>query len=101
MTAQEIKELLQLVKNQNLYCNVELETADTYLFDDTVGYSLCVAHIYADKEKDKTIITMQLDINPKSQTYYLDDISQRFSKDIQKHALVVSDYCKNLITKYM
>lgn len=101
MTEQEIKELLQLVKNQNLYCNLELETDDTYLFEGTLRYSLCVANIYADKEKDRVIITMQLDIDPKSQTYYLDDISRRFSKDIQKHALVVSDYCKDLIARYM
>lgn len=101
MTEQEIKELLQLVKNHNLYCNLELETDDTYLLEDTVRYSMCVAHIYADKEKDKTVIIMQLDIDPRSQTYYLDDSSGSFSEDIQKHALSVCRYCKDLIARYI
>lgn len=101
MTEQEVRELLQLIKKHNLYCNLELETDDTYLLEDAVRYSLCVANIYADKKKDRVIITMQLNISPESQTYYLDDTSGSFSEDIQKHALSVCRYCKDLIARYM
>lgn len=101
MTENEVRELLKLIKNHNLYCNLELETDDTYLFENTVRYSSCTAHIYVDKEKDMVVMTMRLDIDPENQTYYLDDTSGRFGKDIQKLALFVSDYCKDLIARYM
>lgn len=101
MTEQEVRELLQLIKNQNLFCDIELETDDTYLFEDTVRYLSCVVHVYAEKEKDRVVINMQLDMNPEDETYYLNDMSGRFGTDIQKHTLPVSDYCKNVIARYI
>lgn len=101
MTESEVRELLKLIKNHNLYCNLELETDDTYLSEDTLRYSFCSAHIYTDKDKDIVIITMRLDINPENQTYYLDDTSGRFSEETQKLALPVCRYCKDLIARYV
>lgn len=101
MTEQEVRELLQLIKNQNLYCDLELEIDETYLCENTPIYNSCLVHVYADKEKTRVVITMRLNVNPENQTYYLDDISGRFSKDIQHHALFISDYCKNVIARYI
>lgn len=101
MTEKEVRELLQLIKSQHLFCNIELETDETYLLETATRYSSCVVHVYTDEDKERDVIIMQIDIDPKSQTYYLDDRSGGFNKDIQKHALFVSDYCKNLITRYI
>lgn len=33
MTEQEIRKLLNLIKNQNLFCDIDLETGETYLLE--------------------------------------------------------------------
>lgn len=101
MTKHEVNSIIELVKENDLYCNVELETDERYLLGDIVIYSLLVAHVYADEKKNTALITLQIDLDPKSETYYFDDISGSYDEDIQKHALSVCRYCKDLIARYM
>lgn len=101
MTEQEIRKLLNLIKNQNLFCDIDLETGETYLLGDIVIYSVLVAHVYADDKKNTALITLQIDLDPKSETYYLDDISGSYDEDIKDRLFPISQYCRQLINQYM
>lgn len=101
MTEQEIRKLLNLIKNQSLFCDIDLETSETYLLGDIVIYSVLVAHVYADEKKDDSVITLQIDLDPKSETYYLDDISGSCDEDIRNRIFPISQYCRQLINQYM
>lgn len=101
MTKHEVKSLIELVKENNLYCEVELETDERYLLGDIVIYSLLVVHVYANEEKDKSVITFQLDLDPQSETYYLDDISGSYDEETQGRTFAISQYCRQLINQYM
>lgn len=101
MTEQEIKELIKLIKENGLYCETELETNERYLLAGEVMYVCWVLHVYADEEKDDSIITLQIDIDPKDETYYLSDTSGACDKEIKDKAFPVVQYCKHLIQKYM
>ncbi len=101
MTEQEIRKLLNLIKNQNLFCDIDLETGETYLLGDIVIYSVLVAHVYADEKKKTALITFQIDLDPKSETYYLDDISGSYDEDIKDRLFPISQYCRQLINQYM
>lgn len=101
MTEQEIRKLLNLIKNQNLFCDIDLETGETYLLGDIVIYSVLVAHVYADEEKDDAIITLQIDLDPTDGTHYLSDTSGACDKEIKEKAFPIVQYCKHLIRKYM
>ena len=101
MTEQEINSIIELVKENDLYCNVELETDERYLLGDIVIYSLLVAHVYSDERKNTALITLQIDLDPKSETYYLDDISGSYDEDIRDRIFPISQYCRQLINQYM
>ena len=101
MTKHEVKTLIELVKENDLYCDVELRTDERYLFGDIVIYSLLIANVYADEEKDDSIIIFQLDLDPKSETYYLYDTSGSYDEDIKNRMFPISQYCRQLISQYM
>lgn len=101
MTKHEVNSIIELVKENDLYCNVELETDERYLLGDIVIYSLLVVHVYADEKKNTALITLQIDLDPKSETYYLDDISGSYDEDIRDRIFPISQYCKHLINRYM
>ena len=101
MTKHEIHSLIELVKENDLYCNVELETDERYLLGDVVIYSLLFAHVYADEDKDDSVITFQINLDPKSETYYLDDTSGSYDEDIKDRIFPISQYCRQLINQYM
>lgn len=101
MTEQEVRKLLNLIKNQNLFCEVDLETDETYLLGDIVIYSALVAYVYADEEKDDLAITLQINLHTTDGTHYLRDTSGACAKEIKEKAFPVVQYCKHLIRKYM
>lgn len=101
MTKHEVNSIIELVKENDLYCNVELETDERYLLGDIVIYSLLVVHVYADDKKNTALITLQIDLDPKSETYYLDDISGSYDEDIRDRIFPISQYCRQLINQYM
>lgn len=101
MTEQEIRKLLNLIKHQNLFCNINLATCETYLLGNIVIYSALVANVYADEEKDDSVITLQIDLDPTGGAYYFNDTSGACDKEIKEKAFPVVQYCKNLIQKYM
>lgn len=101
MTEQEIKDLISLIKENGLCCETELETNERYLLAGEVMYSCWILHVYADENKGNSIITLQIDINPIDETYYLGDTSGACDKEIKDKAFPVVQYCKHLMQKYM
>lgn len=101
MTKHEVNSIIELVKENELHCNITLETDERYLLGDIVIYSLLVAHVYADEKKNTALITLQIDLDPKSETYYLDDISGSYDEDIKDRMFPISQYCRQLINQYM
>lgn len=101
MTEQEIRKLLNLIKKQNLFGNIDLDTDETYLLGDIIIYSALLAYVYADEKKDDSVITLQINLNPTDGTYYLRDTSGECDKEIREKVAPVVQYCKRLIRKYM
>lgn len=101
MTEQQIKSCISLIKENGLYCEIELTTDEKHLLGGEVMYSCWVLHVYVDENKDDLIITLQIDVDPTDETYYLSDTSGACDKEIKEKAFPVVKYCKHLIRKYM
>lgn len=101
MTEKEIKELIQLIKDNELYCRVDLETNETELSQDGLSYCEVMVHVYKDDEYKQDILTFQIILDDSNETYYLDDTSSQYGEEIVRKIFAVNDYCKYLMKMYM
>lgn len=101
MTEKEIKELVQLIKDNELYCTIELEADDTELSEDGMSYSSVVVHVCDDRHRSRDIIKLQIILDEDSETYFLDNTSYEYGEETIRKANAVNKYCKGLIKKHM
>lgn len=99
MTEKEIKELVQLIKDNELYCTLELEADETELSEDGMSYSSVAVHVCDDRHRG--IIKLQIMSDEDSETYFLDNESYQYGPEVTRQANPINKYCKGLIKKYM
>lgn len=101
MTEKEIKELIQLIKENGLFCKVDLETNETELSEDGLSYSYTRVRVYRDKQHIHDVFQLQLISNSNGETYFLEDESCQHGEDVMRQTKMAVKYCKYLMTKYM
>ena len=101
MTEQELKELIGIIKDKGLYCNVELEADETELSEDGLSFSSVVVYVYADEQKAKEVIKLQIILDRTDETFFLDNMSYQYTDGTTQKANNVVTYCKHLIKRYM
>lgn len=101
MTEKEIKELIQLIKDNELYCRVDLETNETELSEDGMSYSYVRVRVYRDEQHIHDIFQLQLIADSEGETYFLENESYQHGEDVMRQANSAIKYCKHLIQKYM
>ena len=73
MTEQELKELIGIIKDNGLCCNVELETDETELSEDGLSFLSMVVHVYADEQEIKEVLKLQIILDRANETFFLDN----------------------------
>lgn len=101
MTEKEIKELIQLIKENGLFCKVDLETNETELSEDGLSYSYTRVRVYRDKQHIHDIFQLQLIADSDGETYFLENESCQHGEDVMRQANSAIKYCKGLIKKYI
>lgn len=101
MTEKELKELIQLIKDNELYCRVNLETNETELSEDGMSYSEIRVRVYRDKQHIHDIFQLQLIADSDGETYFLENESCQHGEDVMRQANSAIKYCKGLIKKYI
>lgn len=101
MTENELKELIQLIKDNELYCRIDLETNETELSEDGMSYSYARVRVYRDEQHIHDIFQLQLIADPEGETYFLENESCQHGEDVMRQANSAIKYCKHLIKKYM
>ncbi len=101
MTEKELKELIQLIKDNELYCRVDLETNETELSEDGLSYSEIRVRVYRDEQYIHGVFQLQLISGSGGDTYFLEDESCQHGEDVMRQTKRAVKYCKYLMAKYM
>lgn len=101
MTENELRELIQLIKDNELYCRVDLETNETELSEDVLSYSSLAVFVYKDEHCITEVLKFQMILDSDSETYYFENMSYKCDGETTRKANNVVSYCKYLIKKYM
>lgn len=101
MTDKDIKRLIKLIKDSELYCRVNLETNETELSEDGMSYSAIRVRVYRDEKHIHDVFQLQLISDSNGETYYLDNESCQHGKDVVRQANDAIKYCKYLMKKNM
>lgn len=101
MTEKELKELIQLIKDNELYCRVNLKTNETELSEDGMSYFEIRVRVYRDEKYIHDVFQLQLISDSNGETYFLEDKSCQHGEDVMRQTKMAVKYCKYLMAKYM
>lgn len=101
MTNKDIRRLIKLIKDSELYCKVWLEADETGLSEDDICYSEIRVRAYRDEHHIHDIFQLQIISDSDGETYFLENESCQHGEDVVRQANGAIKYCKHLIKKYM